>query len=64
MSDRKTDVAEFIGECNAGIMSDKPQICLRIIKLEAQEEDMAEEFKELLVGMFADSQLKTFIGQS
>lgn len=43
---------------------DKPQICLRIIKLEAQEEDMAEEFKEILVNMFADSQLKTFIGQS
>ncbi|NOS39046.1 DUF2303 family protein, partial [Staphylococcus aureus] len=42
----------------------KPEICFRIIKLEAQEEDMAEEFKEILVEMFKDSELKTFIGES
>lgn len=28
MSDRKTDVAEFIGECNAGIMSEKLALAL------------------------------------
>lgn len=43
---------------------DKPEISLRIIKLEAQEEDMAEEFKEILTGKFADSDLKVFIGES
>jgi len=42
----------------------KPSISLRIIKLEAQEEDMAEEFKEILVDMFADTQLATFIGKA
>lgn len=42
----------------------KPEICFRIIKLEAQEEDMAEEFKEILAEMFKDSKLKTFIGES
>lgn len=41
---------------------DKPKISLRIVRLEAQEEDMAEEFKENLVEKFADCELKTFIG--
>lgn len=41
----------------------KPEIGLRIIKLEAQEEDMAEEFKEILNDKFTDSKLKVFIGQ-
>tara|TARA_R110002153_G_scaffold173631_3_gene326434 strand:- start:6017 stop:6838 length:822 start_codon:yes stop_codon:yes gene_type:complete len=41
----------------------KPKISLRIVRLEAQEEDMAEEFKEILVGTFIESQLKTFIGE-
>jgi uncharacterized protein YfdQ (DUF2303 family) len=41
----------------------KPEISLRIIKLEAQEEDMAEEFKEILVDTFAKTKLKTFIGE-
>ncbi|WVH05577.1 hypothetical protein KKJFFJLC_00034 [Vibrio phage vB_VpaS_PGB] len=42
----------------------KPALCLRIIKLEAHQEDMAEEFKEILTEMFKDSKLKTFIGES
>lgn len=41
----------------------RPEISLRIIKLEAQEEDMAEEFKEILVDTFSASKLKTFIGE-
>lgn len=41
----------------------KPEISLRIIKLEAQEEDMAEEFKEILNKTFDGSKLKTFIGE-
>ncbi len=44
--------------------SEKPQISLRVIKLEAQEEDMAEEFKEILTGKFDQSELKVFIGES
>lgn len=40
----------------------RPEVSLRILKLEAQEEDMAEEFKEILTGSFKDSELKTFIG--
>ena len=42
----------------------KPAMCLRIVKLEAQEEDMAVEFKEILSGMFEESKLKVFIGES
>lgn len=42
--------------------SAKPEISFRIIKLEAQEEDIAEEFKEVLVDMFKDGKIKTFIG--
>jgi uncharacterized protein YfdQ (DUF2303 family) len=42
---------------------DRPKISLRIVRLEAQEEDMAEEFKEILVDAFKDSELKTFIGE-
>lgn len=41
----------------------RPKISLRIIRLEAQEEDMAEEFKEILVETFKGSKLKTFIGE-
>lgn len=40
----------------------KPEISLRIIQLEKHEEDIVEEFKEILVGKFKDSKLKTFIG--
>lgn len=42
----------------------RPTISLRIIKLEAQEEDMAEEFKEILSNQFKDSKLEVFIGDS
>lgn len=42
----------------------KPEIGLRIIKLEAQEEDMADEFKDILVNAFDVNLLKTFIGKS
>lgn len=42
---------------------DRPKISLRIVRLEAQEEDMAEEFKDILVETFKASQLKTFIGE-
>lgn len=41
----------------------KPELSLRIVRLEAQEEDIAEEFKEILVKNFISCSLKTFIGQ-
>jgi uncharacterized protein YfdQ (DUF2303 family) len=40
-----------------------PEISLRIIKLEAQEEDISEEFKDILIVMFKDTKLKTLIGE-
>lgn len=108
MSDRKTNVADFIGECNAGILQEKLALALSDaamaqlnhgvgskkakVSLEftfqqmgdndqvivshklttsnptkrgkKYEEDMAEEFKEILTGKFADSELKVFIGES
>lgn len=42
---------------------DKPMISFRIAQLEAIEEAMAEEFKELLQTAFASSILETYIGE-
>lgn len=42
----------------------KPHIVFRIVKIEAQKEDMAKEFKELLEESFEESEIKTFIGKS
>lgn len=41
---------------------DKPEISMRIIKLEAHQDDIAEEFKEKLTAMFKGTDIKTFIG--
>ncbi|WP_313668786.1 DUF2303 family protein [Atlantibacter sp.] len=41
---------------------DRPILVLRIVQLEAQQEEMATEFRDLLVDKFKDSQVKTFIG--
>lgn len=41
---------------------DKPKISLRAIKLESKKEEMANEFKDLIVNGFKENQLKTFIG--
>lgn len=40
----------------------KPQISLRVIKLEAHEEDMAVEFKEILQNKLNGTEIKVFIG--
>lgn len=42
----------------------KPKIGFRIVRLEAQVEDMATEFKERLVEEFKDNMISTFIGLS
>lgn len=42
---------------------EKPILSFRIVKLEAHEEDMAEEFKDVITGTFQGTELKTFIGR-
>ena len=54
---------EFIVRVSILTGGSKPEISLRIIKLEAQEEDMAEEFKEILNDTFLDCDLRVFIGE-
>ncbi|QGU16415.1 DUF2303 family protein [Leclercia sp. 119287] len=44
------------------IGGDRPTLVLRIVQLEAQQEDMATEFRDLLVEKFKGSQVETFIG--
>lgn len=41
---------------------DKPRIVLRIVKLEKHVEDMASEFKDIVVNCFKENEIKTFIG--
>lgn len=43
--------------------ADVPVLVLRIIQLEAQEEAMANEFRDLLICYFEDQPIDTFIGQ-
>lgn len=44
------------------LASNQPLLVLRITQLEAYEEEMAVEFRDLLVEKFADSKVETFIG--
>ncbi|WP_196081866.1 YfdQ family protein [Escherichia fergusonii] len=44
------------------ITGDRPVLVLRIIQLEAVQEEMANEFRDLLVDKFKDSKVETFIG--
>lgn len=44
------------------ITGDRPVLVLRIIQLEAVQEEMANEFRNLLVEKFKDSKVETFIG--
>jgi len=41
----------------------RPEISLRIIQLETQQEEIAEEFKDILVKKFKSCELQTFIGE-
>lgn len=41
---------------------DRPKISLRVIKLEATQEEIAAEFKALVLAGFEQNELKTFIG--
>ncbi|SEK36516.1 Uncharacterized conserved protein YfdQ, DUF2303 family [Kosakonia sacchari] len=44
------------------LASDSPVLVLRITQLETYEEEMASEFRDLLVEKFKDSAVETFIG--
>lgn len=44
------------------LTSDEPVLVVRVIQLETAEEEMAKEFRDLLVGKFEGQQIETFIG--
>ncbi len=43
---------------------DRPSIGFRVVRIEAVEEEIAMEFKDLLVKAFSDLDLKTYIGEA
>lgn len=47
---------------NCLLKSDVPCFVMRIVQLEAQEEAIANEFRDLLIGKFDDKPVETFIG--
>lgn len=47
---------------NSLLKNDEPCFVLRIVQLEAQEEDIANEFRDLLIGKFDGDSVETFIG--
>lgn len=44
------------------ITGDRPTLVLRIVQIESVQENIANEFRDLLVDKFKDSQVETFIG--
>ena len=47
---------------NSLLKSGEPVFVLRIVQLEAQEEAIANEFRDLLIEKFTDKPVETFIG--
>lgn len=47
---------------NSLLNSDEPCFVLRIVQLEAQEEEIANEFRDLLISKFDGESVETFIG--
>ncbi|MFZ1872680.1 MAG: DUF2303 family protein [Chania sp.] len=47
---------------NSLLKSDEPCFVLRIVQLEAKEEEIAIEFRDLLIGKFDGESVETFIG--
>lgn len=47
---------------NSLLTSDDPCFVLRIVQLEAQEEEIANEFRDLLISKFEGESVETFIG--
>lgn len=56
------DAREFVLKVSVLTGGERPKLSFRIMQLEPQQEDIAEEFKENLVEKFKDCDLKTFIG--
>lgn len=62
-NDRMTVVPDFLGERRFSLLkSGEPVFVLRIVRLEAQEEAIANEFRDLLIEKFTDKPVETFIG--
>lgn len=47
---------------NSLLTGDEPRFVLRIVQLEAQEEAIANEFRDMLIGKFDGEPVETFIG--
>ena len=47
---------------NSLLTGDEPRFVLRIVQLEAREEAIANEFRDLLIGKFDGEPVETFIG--
>ncbi|HAT2286576.1 TPA: DUF2303 family protein, partial [Citrobacter freundii] len=47
---------------NSLLTGDEPSFVLRIVQLEAQEEAIAKEFRDLLISKFDGESVETFIG--
>lgn len=47
---------------NSLLTGDEPRFVLRIVQLEAQEEEIANEFRDLLISKFDGESVETFIG--
>ncbi|ECF9255800.1 DUF2303 family protein, partial [Salmonella enterica] len=47
---------------NSLLTGDEPRFVLRIVQLEAQEEAIANEFRDLLISKFDGESVETFIG--
>ncbi|EFP1687465.1 DUF2303 family protein [Salmonella enterica] len=47
---------------NSLLTGDEPRFVLRIVQLEAQEEAIASEFRDLLISKFDGESVETFIG--
>lgn len=56
------DAREFTLKISVLTGGDRPKLSFRIMQLEPQQEDIAEEFKENLVEKFNGCKLQTFIG--
>lgn len=53
---------EFMVKISVLTGEEKPRLSFRVVQLETHQEDIANEFKEILVGKFDGKEIKTLIG--
>lgn len=53
----------FALKLNILTSGETPRLSFRIVKLEAHKEEIVNEFKDLIIKLFKDTELKTFIGR-